>query len=176
MGKGVDTVSHCIAFALTFLNMLLLLAILLFLLPCELLSRKLLLRCEGLLLGMNPVCILSDELEGYSHIFGSHDSGLVLNTAHEGRSGGSLGSIGAYLNCISLVISVPKCSACPGAENGQDHESAPFPYKYVDRDCNTNHRKDLGHGSHGKEAEASIAANQVRDLPPVDVAVDRVPM
>jgi len=163
------TVKVVDALTLTTLDMLLFLAFFLHLIP-----RELLLGCEGLLLGVDPVSILSDELEGNSHIFGSHDSGLVLDAAHESRSSGSLGGIGADLDFIGLVVCIPERGACDGSENWQDHESAPLPHKHVDRYCNTGHREDLGHGCYGKEAQASIAANQMRELPPVDITVDRV--
>jgi len=110
---------------------------------------------------MDPVCILCDELKGDGNICSSHDSALVLDFAHEGRSGGSLRGIGAYFDCVGLVVCEPKQATRDGTENRQDEECAPFPHKHIDGNGDTDHGEDLGDGGYGKEAEASVAANQV---------------
>merc|ERR1712156_72030 len=123
---------------------------------------------------MDPICILSDKLEGNGYIFCNHHSALVLDAAHKDRSGGSLRCICTNLDSVSLVICVPECGACDSAEDRQDQEGAPFPHKHVDRNSDTDHRENLGHRGYSEEARASVPANQARHLPPVHIAVDRV--
>lgn len=126
------------------------------------------------MLGVDPVRILCDKLKGNSYLTRSHHSSLILNGAHESRGSSSLRDISANLDCIGLIIGKPEGTAGDETDDRQDEKDTPMPHKHIDGYSDAHHRENLGDGGYSEEAEGSIAANQVRALPPIGVIVHGV--